>query len=402
VSLVVNDGTSSSAPATTTATISNRPPVADAGPDRFVELGASATLDGTGSSDPDGDALGYVWTDQGGVTVGTGPTVSLTLPLGEHVFTLTVDDGHEGSASDIMKVTVSDTTAPAVTVLAPENVAIQAGIPVQIEWTGDDIGGIESFDVSFSTNGGSSFSPVPGCTALPGASRSCVWPSPGPATEQGRMRVIARDASGNAGLDDSVFAIVDPTITVTAPNTLVGWAISSNQTITWTSNLGPAMSVHIEISRNGGSSWSTIIPVAPNTGSFAWTVTGSPTSNARVRVSWTANPAVNDRSDVSFTISAPFVTITAPNTAVTWMIGTTRTITWNHNLGTSAFMKLELSRDGGNTWTVINAAVPNNAGGTGTYNWLVTGPFTPRARVRVSWTSNLTVNDRSNTNFTIR
>ncbi|MDX1449390.1 MAG: ATP-binding protein, partial [Acidimicrobiia bacterium] len=39
----------------------NRPPVADAGPDQTVLVGDTVTLDGSGSSDADGDALGFEW-----------------------------------------------------------------------------------------------------------------------------------------------------------------------------------------------------------------------------------------------------------------------------------------------------------------------------------------------------
>ena len=39
----------------------NEPPVADAGPDLLLELGDTAPLDGSGSSDPEGLALNAVW-----------------------------------------------------------------------------------------------------------------------------------------------------------------------------------------------------------------------------------------------------------------------------------------------------------------------------------------------------
>ena len=41
---------------------SNTPPVADAGNDKSVDVGEQATLDGSGSSDADGDSLTYSWT----------------------------------------------------------------------------------------------------------------------------------------------------------------------------------------------------------------------------------------------------------------------------------------------------------------------------------------------------
>jgi|GEM_PF-6374544 len=39
----------------------NQPPIARAGPDRFSEAGESVALDGTESTDPDGDSLSYRW-----------------------------------------------------------------------------------------------------------------------------------------------------------------------------------------------------------------------------------------------------------------------------------------------------------------------------------------------------
>ena len=97
------------------------PPVANAGPDQTVECadsnGAAVTLDGSGSSDANGDTLTYTWTGPFGTVGGVQPTV--TLPLGTHTITLTVDDGNGGTASDTVNVTVEDTTAPVVSCNAP-------------------------------------------------------------------------------------------------------------------------------------------------------------------------------------------------------------------------------------------------------------------------------------------
>jgi hypothetical protein len=120
----------------------NQPPVANAGPDQTVECsgssGAQATLSGSGT-DPDGDPLTYMWTDEHGNVVGTSAMVTLWVPLGTHTFKLTVDDGHSHTASDLTNVTVGDTTAPLLslvlspTVLWPPNhrmVKITASIQV--------------------------------------------------------------------------------------------------------------------------------------------------------------------------------------------------------------------------------------------------------------------------------
>ena len=105
---------------------SNLLPVADAGAAQTVESspdGASITLDGSGSSDPDdGDVLTFEWKDADGNVVGTTATVNLTLPLGEHTFTLTVDDGNGGTDTDMVDVAVVDTTPPTLSVTLSPNV----------------------------------------------------------------------------------------------------------------------------------------------------------------------------------------------------------------------------------------------------------------------------------------
>ncbi len=53
-------------------------------------------------------------------------------------------------------------------------------------------------------------------------------------------------------------------------------------------------------------------------------------------------------SDVSFSVPAPTLTVSAPNTNVAWAVGTTQAIRWNHNLGTLKSMRIEIARDGVN------------------------------------------------------
>jgi uncharacterized repeat protein (TIGR01451 family) len=94
-----------------TITDTNRPPVAVAGPDREVAPGSTLTLDGSGSYDPDGAPLTYLWTRTGDPSF-TSPlsVTTYTLPAGSGVFTftLTVSDTQGLHASDLLVVRVTE------------------------------------------------------------------------------------------------------------------------------------------------------------------------------------------------------------------------------------------------------------------------------------------------------
>lgn len=105
----------------------NRPPMANAGVDRTVQVGADVMLDGSGSSDPDGDVLTYRWTQISGPRVtllGAMAVNPMFIPreAGVYVFALVVSDGQVESEADEVTVTVRQaggTVTPGEMVLAP-------------------------------------------------------------------------------------------------------------------------------------------------------------------------------------------------------------------------------------------------------------------------------------------
>jgi hypothetical protein len=89
----------------------NLAPVADAGPDQTVtdtdgSGGETVTLDGTGSTDPDGTIVSWVWTE-GATTLGSGSTLAVSLTVGVHTITLTVTDDDGATATDQVTITVN-------------------------------------------------------------------------------------------------------------------------------------------------------------------------------------------------------------------------------------------------------------------------------------------------------
>lgn len=73
------------------------------------DSGATIALDGSASSDPDGDALSFTWKDNG-VTIATTAVANVKLAVGTHSIALTVSDGKGG---------VNSTAAQSVTVNPP-------------------------------------------------------------------------------------------------------------------------------------------------------------------------------------------------------------------------------------------------------------------------------------------
>ena len=67
--LTVTDTTGLQSTDTCSVTIANKPPVAEAGPNQNANVGATVTLNGTGSTDPDNNISSYLWQQTGGPTV---------------------------------------------------------------------------------------------------------------------------------------------------------------------------------------------------------------------------------------------------------------------------------------------------------------------------------------------
>jgi len=111
---------------------SNSPPVGNAGEDKTGEDtvectssdGAEVTLDGSGSSDPDGDDLTFAWSATN-ITFddAASSTPKATFPLGITTVTLTVTDPSGESDTDDVDITIEDTIAPLLTI--PGNVTVE-------------------------------------------------------------------------------------------------------------------------------------------------------------------------------------------------------------------------------------------------------------------------------------
>ncbi len=126
VQLIVNDGLVDSQPVNAVIRVGNTAPTADAGPDQTVAKNTIVQLDGSGSTDPQGDPLSYQWTLTGKpvgstATLTDETTVSPTFTpdlTGEYTLELIVNDGDLDSTPDT--VTITATNTPPVAQAGPD------------------------------------------------------------------------------------------------------------------------------------------------------------------------------------------------------------------------------------------------------------------------------------------
>ncbi|HEV7374688.1 MAG TPA: Ig-like domain-containing protein [Pyrinomonadaceae bacterium] len=118
-----SSGALTSTPGSVSITINpvNDAPVANAGTDQTLECAGALTLNGSASSDVDGDTpLTYQWRE-GTTALGTGATLNTSRPFGSHTITLKVTDPSGAFSEDTVIVNVVDTTMPTIT---PNNLTI--------------------------------------------------------------------------------------------------------------------------------------------------------------------------------------------------------------------------------------------------------------------------------------
>ncbi len=181
-----------------------------------------------------------------------------------------------GGTSNAQTLTINgtpDTTPPVVTLTAPaggEN--WPAGTARTITWTATDNVAVSTVDLALSTDGGASF-PTAIATGISNTG-SFAWTVPTTLTSTARIRVFARDGSGNVASDSSHtnFAITGFNVVASAgangsisPSGTIGVAAGATPTFTIT----PATGYHVaDVLVNGVSVGAvtsyTFAPIAAN------------------------------------------------------------------------------------------------------------------------------------------
>ena len=293
--LIVNDGNFNSSPSTVSIYTGNAPlaPTAIAGPPQMLIVGTTVTLDGSGSSDPQGLSLTYSWSFLS-KPAGSNAVLSTTNPVhptfkadvfGTYVVQLVVSDGILSSVPST--VTISADTPPVASAGSNQSVAVGANVLLNGSGSFDADGATLSYSWNFSSK------PAGSAATLSGAN------SPSP--------TFIADVAGNY----VVQLIVSDSLTSSTPVTVTVTAVGQ-QAIT----LSPAP-LTVGTTTGAGKLTVTLANAAPSPSGQVVTLASSNKSAATVPASVTI-PANTTSATVSVTpVAVGSTTITASATGIT-------------------------------------------------------------------------------------
>jgi hypothetical protein len=253
------------------------------------------------------------------------------------------------------------------------------------------LGLIESVDICYSTDGGSTF-PDTIATGLPNDSPH-EWIVTGPASTQAVVKVIASDRYMHSGEDtsDAYFTIAvvdttDPDVAVLTPNGGETWFGKDNEDITWTATDANGVdSVSIFYSLDNGSVYHLISSGEANDGTYTWLIPDTFSVEAMVKV-MAYDPSLNtgeDESDAVFTIAddtGPVVDVLTPDGGEFIQVWSDYNITWTATDPSGVdSVSIFYSVNGGDTYELI----ASDEGNDGTYSWSVPNVLTDSALVKI-------------------
>ena len=258
-----------------------------------------------------------------------------------------------------------------------------------------------TFDIAYSLDKGVTWVALATSYVQTGTTGSFNWTLPNISSTKALVRVNPYGNPEYGDISDTTFAI-KPAVTLIQPNFGGLMQVGTVYPIKWTSD-GISNLYDIAFSTAGNTGPWTNIAIGYNTATntYNWTVPNIASTNCYIRVRDNTAACKEDISNVPFTIS----TSSSPITVVTSNGGDTLkgcqnyTITWTESGAPLGNYKIDLSPDGGITWSSV---VSNYATTGGIYNWVAPNINTDQALIRVGSASVSTIYDVSNAAFVIQ
>jgi hypothetical protein len=208
-----------------------------------------------------------------------------------------------------------------------------------ITWTSTAISGSVKIEVLRSDGSGLYISQTLAAAAPNTGSFSWLVSGPSP-----HARVLISDVSHTATNSASAadFAITAPlpAIQVTSPNGGENWAVGSPQTVTWTAT-GLSGTVSVDLSRDGGATFTTLGTPQVGAGAFGWTVTGPAASTAMIRLLQVTNGTSYSSTSGSFTIAGGGVPAAPSDLTATALSSTNIRLNWMDHATDESGYKVE-------------------------------------------------------------
>ncbi|MCX5708845.1 MAG: hypothetical protein NTY14_07775 [Candidatus Omnitrophica bacterium] len=311
--------------------------------------------------------------------------------------------------SSTVKVRITDSTDPSVFDISDANFKIVGSLTITtpngaemwgiqqdkiIRWT--KTGSMANVKLQYSTNSGASYDYLIVASTPCGALEYTWNVSDTPSTT---ARVKISDASDVTVADESNADFkIQGRFTLSSPNGSEVWVVGDSHDITW-STIGSVTNVKLEYSTNGGATYpNTIVATTGNSESYSWTVPDAISAQVRVRVSDVNDYDAADASDGNFKIKGSLL-LSSPNGTEIWIVGSLHACTWTRT-GSVLLVRLDYSTDGGATY--LNNIANNIDASLGTANWTIPDAIGNQLRVKITDTSDSTVIDTSNANFTVK
>jgi uncharacterized protein (TIGR02145 family) len=356
-SLVVNNGISDS-PETQVIIIVkqiNKLPTAFAGGNHSVNEGTLVTLNGSASSDPDGDNLTYQWTAPEGIELSssTTPSPTFTAPILDadmsYTFRLVVNDGIIDSEPAEVIITVKNIFDPFVNFPSEPDIIWNPGTIYELTWKDftDPYVRIELLKGSAVVRTITTATPNDG---------NMLWKVAAlPSGNDYKIRIISTATPAMTDMSDNNFTIQPlsyPVVTYPSATDIL-WNPGTIYEITWQDFTDPYVRVEL---LKGSAVVRTITTTTANDGTMHWKVAPlTPGNDYRIRITSTATPAMSDISDNLFAIqpaASPMVTYPSAS-GIVWVPGTIYEITWENY--TDPYVRIELLKGGSVVRTVASS-----------------------------------------------
>jgi hypothetical protein len=267
-----------------------------------------------------------------------------------------------------------------IQVVNPSNgVKLVANKIYQIRWNKS---GVNAVNILYSTNGGSSWNPIPGANNLAG--NTFDWTVPNEPSNNCKIKIEDAAASGIVGYSTGTFTISK--LQLIYPNG--GEVFQTNKTGIFQWNSAYVSYVNIKYSTNGGTTWQPIVANRDaTTGTYTWPlVPNVGSNNVTYRIEDVDDPTNNfDLSDGPNTIG--LLEFTNPLGGEHFQVGNNLTITWNSS-GNLTTVDIYYSLDDFATQTPVATGVNASAG---SINWII--PNIPSNNVKLKIKSGSVLED---------